>query len=94
MREQMESVDALLNEDDGTKVEDQEPLELRNPFGKNVLWCRFVADEEGRSRLVMCVIRTTARLLFWDIETQALTHVIPTGSCVQRCQLVAQGRDG
>jgi len=36
--------------------------ELRNPFGKNVLWCRFVRNMDGGDRLVMCVIRTTANI--------------------------------
>ena len=55
------------------------PTELRNPFGKNVLWCRFAWDPKGKNRLVMGVVRSTVHLLLWDIDTQILTHDIPTG---------------
>ena len=55
------------------------PTELRNPFGKNVLWCRFTRDPEEKTRLVMGVVRSTVHLLLWDIDSRILTHDIPTG---------------
>eukprot|EP00210_Caulerpa_lentillifera_P009518 g9077.t1 len=51
---------------------------LRNPFGKNVLWCRFLHDMNGHVRLVMCVIRTTVRFLFWNVNDKILTHTVAT----------------
>eukprot|EP00210_Caulerpa_lentillifera_P006593 g6298.t1 len=56
-----------------------DPTMLRSPFGENVLWCRLVSDSEGNDRLIMAIIGTTTRFLFWDVESGNHTHTIETG---------------
>lgn len=68
-----------LKSGDSNGLQPVKPITLKNPHGRNVLWCRFVLDQDGKSRMVMGELRKTLKLLFWDIETRRLTHIIPTG---------------
>eukprot|EP00210_Caulerpa_lentillifera_P006590 g6295.t1 len=51
----------------------------KKTFGDKVLWCRLVSDSEGNDRLIMAIIGTTTRFLFWDVESSNHTHTIETG---------------
>lgn len=51
---------------------------LRSPFEGRVIWCRLVLDVGGRDRLIMAVVGTTTRFLFWDVHSKTHTHTIAT----------------
>eukprot|EP00210_Caulerpa_lentillifera_P006592 g6297.t1 len=56
-----------------------DPIALQSPFEEKVLWCRLVSDSEGNDRLIMAIIGTTTRFLFWDVKSRNHTHTIETG---------------
>jgi len=55
------------------------PIVLKSPFGEKVLWCRLVLNMEGADRLIMTLIGTTTKFLFWDVGSKSHTHTIETG---------------
>lgn len=42
-----------------------------------MLWCAFVTNSNGDTRLVSCNVSEGLRIVFWDVSALAIVYVIP-----------------
>lgn len=52
-----------------------------------MLWCSFVTNSDGDSRLVSCNVSEGVRIVFWDVSALAIVYVIPLPEADLQCTL-------